>query len=343
MTPSFTVVSGAAIARALPGLRRAIYDVVRGTYELHERRFTNNPNSYFLRFPDNPSARIIALPCAIADDEPLAGIKWIASYPQNVEQNLQRASAVLVLNDYETGYPLACLEASQISAARTAASAVLGADVLAGGAVGRGTRRRIGFVGAGVISRAILDYFRAVEWPVDEIVVHDLDHASADHLRDHARGLGFAARIEPSLAGCLEASDVVVLATNAGEPYIHDTGLLRPDQIVLNVSLRDLAPEIILGAFNVFDDVEHCMKANTSPHLAEQKIGDRSFCHATIGRLLVDPIPIDRDKPLVFSPFGLGVLDLAVGRLLLDHARRTGAAHVVEDFFADPRRWVDAT
>jgi len=33
-------------------------------------------------------------------------LKWIASYPGNVQRGFPRASAVLVLNDYENGYPL---------------------------------------------------------------------------------------------------------------------------------------------------------------------------------------------------------------------------------------------
>lgn len=44
------------------------------------------------------------------------------------------------------------------------------------------------------------------------------------------------------------------------------------------------------------------------------------------------------DRPLVFSPLGLGVLDLAVGRFVYDETVRAGRLHVVEDFFHDLSR-----
>jgi N-[(2S)-2-amino-2-carboxyethyl]-L-glutamate dehydrogenase len=334
--PSFTVLSGDAIARAIPALRPAIMEAVRTTYLQHKEHFTNNPDSYFLRFPDKPEARIIALPCAIASEDPIAGIKWIASYPNNIKQNLQRASAVLILNNYATGFPEACLEAGQISAARTAASAVLGAEALAGG---KQKHPRISFIGAGVISRTILDYFIASEWNVDAISIHDLDAASMQSLKKYAQSKGLRASTTLSLATCISESDIVVFATNAGTPYVTDESLFRPGQVVLNISLRDLSPEIIVKSFNIFDDVDHCMKANTSPHLAEQMLGNRSFCNGTLADILLEPRRVDRTKPLIFSPFGLGVLDLAVGRLLLRDATRRGAARVIANFFSDPSRW----
>ncbi|MFL6119643.1 MAG: 2,3-diaminopropionate biosynthesis protein SbnB, partial [Actinophytocola sp.] len=122
---TFHVMGGKDIRAIIEKSRAEIVTCVRDTYLAHHRGETINPNSYFLRFPEKPNARIIALPALLRGEPGTAGIKWIGSFPDNVRRNIPRASAVLLLNDFDTGYPTACLEAAQISAARTAASAVL--------------------------------------------------------------------------------------------------------------------------------------------------------------------------------------------------------------------------
>ena len=93
---------------------------------------------------------------------------------------------------------------------------------------------------------------------------------------------------------------------------------------MLHVSLRDLSPEIILGSTNIVDDVEHCLKADTSPHLAEQRLGNRDFVDGTLADVMDGRVALPADRPVVFSPFGLGVLDLAVGKHVYDVVARSG-------------------
>src|SRR5262245_15812670 len=129
---TFSIINGKTVRARVRAHRAECIAVARVPYLAHAGGHSANPHSDFLRFPDKPDCRIIALPAFLGNGFGVAGLKWIASYPAYVRQGFPRASAVLVLNDYETGYPFAILESSIISAARTAASAVLAADWLGG-------------------------------------------------------------------------------------------------------------------------------------------------------------------------------------------------------------------
>lgn len=330
--PDFSLLSGDSVRDLLAGRESDVVEWVRQTYLAHDEGKTVNPDSYFLRFPHKPEARIIALPAYLGESD-LAGLKWIASFPGNVREGVARASAVLVLNDGRTGYPFALLEAAGISAARTAASAALAAKTLL-------VRKpaTVGIVGGGVIARTICQYLAATGLSMGAVSCHDLDPDSAEALCAHLNGKYRAAAVVTGLAAALEA-DLVVLATTAPKPYIVPELQLRPDQLVLNISLRDLPPQVLLGVNNVLDDVEHCLKADTSPHLAEQLTGGRDFVTGTLAGVMRGRSVPDPAVATVFSPFGLGVLDLAIGYQLYRLGQETGRLVRLPGFFGDTRRW----
>lgn len=336
--PTFAVVPGAQVHEVLSGRERELVDLVADTYRLHGAGDTVNPPSYFLRFPDRPESRIIALPASVGGAVAVDGIKWISSFPRNIDSGLPRASAVLVLNDPATGYPLACLESSIISAVRTAASAALAADRLS--AEGR-RPRRVGFVGTGLIARYIHTYLLGSGWDFDEVGVHDLDAEHAEGFRSYLETTGSAGRVKVrgSCEELVRASDLVVFATVAGTPHVSEPSWFEHAPLVLHVSLRDLSPEVVLASRNVVDDVEHCLKANTSVHLAEQRTGNRDFLDGTLAEVMDGRVRLDAGRPVVFSPFGLGVLDLAVGKYVHDELARGGGLRVVEDFFYELDRY----
>ncbi|RMQ35068.1 Pyridoxal-5'-phosphate-dependent enzyme, beta subunit:ornithine cyclodeaminase/mu-crystallin, partial [Pseudomonas syringae pv. actinidiae] len=331
---AFHVVDGEVTARLLAADPLACIDDVQAAYLAHEAGRTVNPDSYFLRFPEAPANRIIALPASLAGDQPVSGIKWISSFPGNVDTGLQRASAVLILNDPVTGYAFACLEASRISAMRTAASAVLGARWM-----NRQQRhvRRMAFIGAGFIARTLLDMFVSDGWAMGSVSVFDQHEDSALALISHAAGRHRLNGEQTDLHDCLQA-DVVVFATTAPSPYVLEP-VFRPGQVVLNISLRDLGPEVIAQANNILDDVEHCLKAQTSPDLAVRQYQHRSFITGTLAQLMTGEVELSPERASIFSPFGLGVLDLAVGQRVYRQALAEGSALPVPRFFFESNRW----
>ena len=335
---TFSVISGGEVQHALQDRHQEVVALVDAAYRAHSGGDSVNPPSYFLRFPDRPSSRIIALPASIGGEVGVDGLKWISSFPENVASGIPRASAVLILNDHDTGYPFACLESSIISATRTAAMAILGAEWLSRG---RRCPRSVGFFGTGLIARYVHTFLAGTGWTFDDVGVHDLSADSATGFCGYLDRSGASGRVtvHEDPEQLIRSSDMVVFATIAGEPHVSDRSWFEHNPLVLNVSLRDLAPEIVLGSTNVLDDVEHCLKANTSPHLAEQLTGNRDFVLGTLDDVMGGRVTIPPDRPVVFSPFGLGVLDLAVGKYVYDRVAANGGLHVVDDFFHEMHRY----
>jgi ornithine cyclodeaminase len=332
-----SIINGKTVADIIGSRRGECIDVVRDTYLVHARGQSVNPDSYFLRFPEKPDCRIIALPAFVGDGFAVAGLKWIASYPGNVLRGFPRASAVLVLNSYETGYPFAVLESSIISAARTAASAALAAYWLNG----RSRRAHaLGIVGTGFIARYVYDFLIDTGWTIDQVQLYDSSPRESEKFRDTAcrAECHRAVTVASDLGRLLESCDLIVLTTVASSPHISDPTLFEHNPLVLHISLRDLAPEILLASHNVVDDVEHVMKANTSPHLTEQRTGNRDFVTGTLAQIIEEGRSLDRDRPIVFSPFGMGVLDVAVGKWVYDQAVAAQQDLRLSDFFYETVR-----
>jgi len=311
----------------LQGREEDVIEAVRQAYIAHTSGESALPHSVFLRFPHDARSRIIGLPAYLGGMQPAAGIKWIASFPANVDAGLERASAVMILNCLSTGRPLALLEASVISARRTAASAVLAARLLAAGT----DEAAVTLLGCGVINFEILRFLAHARPRLSNVVLYDLDSERAKLFRDRCGHElpRLAVRIESSPERASEGHSLVSVATTAPAPYL-DTRSLQPGSLVLHVSLRDVLPDAVLAAVNVVDDPDHVCREGTSLHLAEQQVGHRGFIASAIGELA--STGRDPDRVTIFSPFGLGILDLAVAGIVMRDAEKQGRGTRVEDF-----------
>jgi 2,3-diaminopropionate biosynthesis protein SbnB len=325
------VVGASEVEAALNGREKQVLDAVHKAYEMHSSGASSLPHSSFLRFPDSDKDRIICLPAYLGGDYQLAGVKWIASMPDNVARGMERASAVMILNDRVTGRPVAVVEGSIISKQRTAASAALASRVLA-----PGEPETIGFVGCGPINTAVARFLLTV-WPnVGRLMAFDLDPARAEAfgmtLLAQRPDLDFqsAATLEALLSEC----PMVAFGTTAISPYVDNLDTCPAGATILNVSLRDLSADVIRSNHNIVDDLDHVNRAATSIHLASEQEGHTDFVHGSLGDILLGNTHLpERDgRKVIFSPFGLGVLDLAVTDLVLNTLSENGGGTLVKSF-----------
>ena len=330
------ILSGKEIDKILAHKQEQIMKVVEQAYTAHEKGESSLPHSVFLHFADKPRNRIIGLPAYVGGDFPVAGIKWIASFPSNIKRGIDRASATIILNSIETGRAYSIMEGSIISAKRTAASAALAAMLL----VKDKKQKTLSLVGCGLINFEIFKFITPLFKDIETIYLYDTDPLRAKQFAEKIKKTNhFEVVLCRNIKDLLNMSKLVSFATTSSVPYIEDLSLLQNDSLYLHISLRDLGPEIIHQTINIVDDIDHVNRENTSIHLATQKFDNTDFVVATLGKLLLKKILLPSDpRPVIFSPFGLGILDMAVANYVYNEALQEGLGVIISDFF--PKSWI---
>lgn len=134
-----------------------------------------------------------------------AGLKWVSAYPENKDRGLPYVSGLIVMNDPETGLPLAVMDCTWVTAMRTGAATAVAAKHLA-----RPGSKTVGIVACGVQGRSNLEALHCV---MDIERVHAYDHRRsnsdryAGEMRDH---LGLDVHAVADLQEAVREMDVVV-------------------------------------------------------------------------------------------------------------------------------------
>ena len=270
------------------------------------------PLKPYLRRPErpHPTDRIIAMPAYVGGGIGFSGIKWIGSSHDNRElRGLDRASAVIVLNDVQSAYPVAVMDGALISAWRTAAVSVLACRYLAP------EGRRAAFIGAGVLARTHLSLLVAQPGGLAEVSVYDLSRQQGEDFARWAREkYGLTVTVHADAESCLRDAQIALLATTAPEPWIPAAWVPR-GSLLLNVSLGDPMPDVVLSSDKVVVDCyEQVMRPGKLLHrLAQEGSFGPDRCHAELADLVVGA-RVGREKPdetIFFNPIGQAIGDVA--------------------------------
>jgi len=279
------------------------------------------PVKPYLRYRDARN-RIIAMPAFIGGDINSAGIKWIASFPGNIDRDLPRASSVLVLNEVDTGVPKAIFNGGLLSAIRTAS--VSGLMIREYQQARRLRDIRVGMTGFGPIGRQHLamiaellgDNVRSVRIfdprPVDRTI---LPAAIADRVE-----------IVPSWRAAYADAQIFLTCTVASERYIDQAPV--KGSLQLNVSLRDYTADVLRAIdVHVVDNWDEICRENTDIELAHKTFGLSAKDVYTIDQVITRKLFAQAgiNKTIMVNPMGMAIFDMAIAEYFLATARRVGA------------------
>ena len=151
-----------------------------------------------------PDAFIHAMPAYIPSLQS-AGMKWVSGYPDNQRRDLPYITGLLLLNDPETGIPIAIMDCTWITAKRTGAATAVAAKYLA-----RPESATIGIVACGVQGRSNLEALSCL-FKITKVKAYDLYPEIAErYAREMSEALNLDVEPVKNLPEAVKGLDMVV-------------------------------------------------------------------------------------------------------------------------------------
>ncbi|HMM22007.1 MAG TPA: tyramine oxidase subunit B [Selenomonadales bacterium] len=210
-----------------------------------EKRFPNMPVA-------GPDRRFMAMVAYLGGKFNVCAEKWYGSNIENPKRGLPRSVLIVVLNDVETGEPLALMSANLLSAMRTGSVPAVGAKYLA-----RKGADTASLIGAGVISRATLTCLKAALPGLKVAKIYDLVKEKAEAFGETiSRELGIQVQAVASMEEAVGGSDFISIATAGKKKPEIQTKWLKPDAVLAMQGTADLSDDLFLSSTVVFDELK---------------------------------------------------------------------------------------
>ncbi|MCJ7670208.1 MAG: ornithine cyclodeaminase family protein [Dehalococcoidia bacterium] len=258
-----------------------------------------------------------AMPAALPG---CAGVKWVNVHPRNPSLGLPSIMAILIYNDPETGYPLAIMDATEITAYRTGAAAAIASKYLA-----RRDSHTIGIIGAGFQAHTQILAHAELFDPIS-INVFDVFKAAVDRLMHSLPQFPIRnCSIQEAVA-----SDIVCTLTPSRSPIIKKEWIAAGTHINAvgadAPGKQELDPSILKEAVVVVDDLKQASTSGEINVPVQKGIYNIGEVYGTLAELVVGKKKGRTDNRVitVFDSTGIAVEDIAVAKLLFEKAQQVG-------------------
>ena len=310
--PTSTLILTHADVAKLADMQLAV-TAVEGAFAAHARGEARMPSKVYLALPEH-RGDFRAMPAVMGR---YAGLKWVNAHPENRERHqLPTVMGTYVLSDPRSGFPLAVMDATLLTALRTGAAAAVATKHLA-----QLPLSRVGFIGCGVQARMFRDAHRVLGG--FEIFAADREPSRADAFALQSNGR--AVSIEKA-AGC----PVVCIATPSSTPVIQ-RAWVQPGTHINAMGAdgpgkQELDPQILLSARVIIDEHEQSVHGGELNVPIAQGVFSEAQIAATLGEVILGTKP-GRTSPsdiTVFDSTGLAIQDVALAAALYERALQQG-------------------
>jgi alanine dehydrogenase len=246
-----------------------------------------------------------------------AGMKWVNVHSGNPALRLPTVMAVIIFNDPETGYPLAVMDGTDITAFRTGAASAVASKHLA-----RKNPRTLGLVGAGRQAYTQLMAHAAI-YDFDLIRVYDISEASITRFMSTFPQYRIEAHTLPQVL----ASDIVCTITPAHQPIVKKEWVM-PGVHINAVGAdahgkEELEPEILNEAVIFVDDMRQASTSGEINVPLDKRLLDPARIRGSLGDLVAG-LKTGRSSDheiTVFDSTGLAIEDIACARLVYEKVK----------------------
>ena len=256
-----------------------------------------------------------AMPAALPG---AAGVKWVNVHPQNRARSLPTIMALFIYNDPETGYPLAVMDATEMTAFRTGAAAAIAAKYLA-----RPDSHTLGIVGAG--RQAYTQIAAHTElFKIDLIKVFDIMPAAVEGIIKSFPQF----KIKQYPLEEVVTADIVCTLTPARLPVVKKSWI-RPGTHINAIGAdaegkEELEPSILKESMVVVDDLRQATAGGEINVPIARGLYSPSEIYATLGEIIGGKKSGREDTRTItiFDSTGVAIEDIAIAKYIYEKAKK---------------------
>lgn len=289
-----------------------------------------------------PDRRFMAMPAYVGGRFNVCGNKWYGSNIENQKKGLPRSILTVMLNDPDTGAPLALMSANLLSSTRTGAIPGVATKYLQ-----RKGASVLGIIGTGVISRSCILAIKETMTDLAEVRAYDLfPEKAAKFAEEMGKEIGVKITPVAEMKDAVEGCDVVSVAASGLKPVEIEDAWIKPGAVIICTGAAMFSKEALLQHNVVFDnwkmhkdwldelrdDPERLLGVNAGHPSAKLLLmvarGEVDPDHmVSFGDVLANPEELGRksdEDVFIFLTGGMGTEDVAWGYDVYTRAKELG-------------------